>query len=237
MITGWLSTMPPFELFQWLGMGRKTGTLTVTNGRVEKKITFHDGFIISTASSDPGDFLGVYLVQHAVITPQEHEKARELQEQLDISLGKILVMIGALSEEELVRLLRNKAEEEMSGIFSWHSGTFSFDPSAGPSARQTVPLQIDVARVLLEGSRRSDERTRFREALAEESWDSFEVEFNLTPEVASVVVVIGDGRRWPKYHRPSCRVLEKVKEERRRPFHSVEEAQKAGLGSCKKCGS
>jgi hypothetical protein len=39
-LSGNLQTMLPGDLLQWLSLGQKTGTLVITNKRVEKKIFF-----------------------------------------------------------------------------------------------------------------------------------------------------------------------------------------------------
>ena len=49
-IVGNLKTMQLEELLQWLSQSKKNGTLQINNGKVEKKIFFKDGRIISSAS-------------------------------------------------------------------------------------------------------------------------------------------------------------------------------------------
>jgi hypothetical protein len=48
-IAGNLDTLELAELLQWLAQSRKTGTLMVDSGQVEKKIHFQDGIILLTA--------------------------------------------------------------------------------------------------------------------------------------------------------------------------------------------
>ena len=48
-LSGNLQTMLPGDLLQWLSLGQKTGTLVITNKRVEKKIFFRRGRVISWA--------------------------------------------------------------------------------------------------------------------------------------------------------------------------------------------
>src|SRR5437773_8590218 len=115
-VSGNLKTMLPGDLLQWLSLGQKTGTLVVTNGAVEKKIFFRAGRVISSASNDPREYLGQFLVSHGYITEPELKKAMEVQLQSGILLGKILVMIEAISEEDLLRLMRLKAGEEIYDI-------------------------------------------------------------------------------------------------------------------------
>src|SRR5713226_3572267 len=125
-VSGNLKTMLPGDLLQWLSLGQKTGTLVVRNKGVEKKIFFRNGRVISSASSDPREYLGQFLISHGFLTEQELVKAMEVQQQSGILLGKILVMIDVIPEEDLLRLMRLKAEEEIYEIFLWSEGDFQF---------------------------------------------------------------------------------------------------------------
>jgi len=110
-ITGNLKTMALSELLQWLSLGSKSGTLLVEGHGIEKRIFFHNGRIASSSSSDQREYLGHFLVAHGYITEDELKMAMEVQEESSILLGKILVMINAITETDLLRLMRKKAEE------------------------------------------------------------------------------------------------------------------------------
>src|SRR6185295_2520667 len=125
-LSGNLQTMLPGDLLQWLSLGQKTGTLVVSNKAVEKKIFFKQGRVISSASNDPREYLGQFLMSHGYLTEPELTKAMEVQRQSGILLGKILVMIDVISEEDLQRFMRRKAEEEIYDVFLWRDGSFEF---------------------------------------------------------------------------------------------------------------
>ncbi|HVT44870.1 MAG TPA: DUF4388 domain-containing protein [Thermoanaerobaculia bacterium] len=163
---GNLNTMTPADLLQWLSLGQKTGTLVLSGRGVEKRIFFRRGRILSSASTDPREYLGQFLVSHGYITEEELKKAMEVQAQSKILLGKILVMIDAISEDDLVRLMRLKAEEEIYDIFLWGEGDFHFVDDELPTM-QLIPLQIDVTGIILEGTRRLDEWRRMRQVVGE----------------------------------------------------------------------
>jgi len=90
------------ELLQWLSLGQKTGTLLIDGHGVEKRIYFQTGRINSSSSSDQREYLGHFLVSHGYITEEELKMAMEVQEESNILLGKILVMINAISETDLL---------------------------------------------------------------------------------------------------------------------------------------
>lgn len=161
-ITGNLKTMELAELLQWLSGAQKTGTLVVENGRVTKQIFFRDGMIVSSASTDPKEHLGAFLVSHGFITDAELGQAMRMQESNKMLLGKILSTIGAISEQDVHRMLRLKAEESIYDVFSWPEGDFRFLDQQLPTANM-VPISIDVTGLVLEGMQRFDEWKRIRE--------------------------------------------------------------------------
>ncbi len=161
-ITGNLKTMELAELLQWLSGAMKTGTLVVENGRVTKQIFFREGMIVSSASTDPREHLGAFLVSHGFITEVELAQAIRMQESNKMLLGKILTTIGAISEKDLHRMLRLKAEESIYDVFNWPEGDFRFLDQQLPTSNM-VPISIDVAGLVLEGMQRFDEWKRIRE--------------------------------------------------------------------------
>ncbi len=168
-VSGNLKTMLPGDLLQWLSLGQKSGTLVVANGDVEKKIFFKGGRVISSASNDPREYLGQFLMSHGYLSEEELRKAMEVQLQSGILLGKILTMIGLISEDDLMRLMRLKAEEEIYDVFLWHEGEFHFIDNELPQM-EMIPLKIDVTGIIMEGTRRVDEWPRIREVIPNDSF-------------------------------------------------------------------
>lgn len=159
--------MSPGDILQWLSLGQKTGTLFVRNQAVEKKIFFQKGRVISSASNNPREYLGQFLVSHGFLSEEELAKGMEVQLQSGILLGKILVMIEAIDEGDLLRLMRMKAEEEIYDIFLWTEGDFHFVDDELPNM-EMVPLKVDVTGIIMEGMRRYDEWKRIRELISHE---------------------------------------------------------------------
>ncbi|MGH9316068.1 MAG: DUF4388 domain-containing protein [Thermoanaerobaculia bacterium] len=155
-ISGNLKTMQLSELLQWLSMGQKTGTLLIDGHGIEKRIYFQNGRINSSSSSDQREYLGHFLVSHGYITEEELKMAMEVQEESNTLLGRILVMINAISETDLLRLMHKKAEESVYDIFLWEEGNFEFVDGDLPELKM-VPLSLDVTGIILEGLRRYDE--------------------------------------------------------------------------------
>jgi hypothetical protein len=196
-LSGNLKTMLPGDLLQWLSLGQKTGTLVISNKRVEKKIFFRRGRVISSASNDPREYLGQFLMSHGYLSEPELKKAMEVQQHSGILLGKILVMIDVISEEDLQRLMRRKAEEEIYDIFLWTDGDFYFVDDELPQM-EMIPLQVDVTGIIMEGTRRVDEWGRIRELVPNQGVIPVpvkEVDYAELEEVEEPIVRAIDGKR------------------------------------------
>jgi hypothetical protein len=196
-VSGNLNTMQPGDLLQWLSLGQKTGTLIVANKSVEKRVFFKSGRVISSASNDPRDYLGQFLISHGYLTEAELMKAMEVQQQSGILLGKILVMIDVIGEPDLLRLMRLKAEEEIYDIFLWQEGDFKFVDDQLPSM-EMIPLQVDVTGIIMEGTRRVDEWQRIREVIPHDVMIPIVARTIPTSELSEVqqtIVKAADGKR------------------------------------------
>ena len=119
-------------------------------------------------------------------------------------LGKILTTIGAISEEDLHRLLRLKAEESVYELFSWEEGEFRFLDGELPE-RTMVPMNLDATSIVLEGVQRLDEWKRIRE---------------LVPSAQAIPVSVTDLLADKKLNPAERNVLEQVNDDR-----TVEEIQ------------
>jgi hypothetical protein len=192
-ITGNLQTMQLAELLQWLSQGQKTGTLVIDDGAVEKRIFFRDGRIISSASTDPREYLGEFLVRHGHIEIDALNAAVRRQEETGMLLGKILVTSGHLAEEDLQPLLQIKTREAIYDLFTWSEGRFEFLDDQLPD-KLMVPTEVDVTGIILEGVRRLDEWGRIREVV---------------PTLEAVPVRVKDGDE-PKLPAVERRVLAEI---------------------------
>jgi hypothetical protein len=160
-IAGNLRTMQLSELLQWLSAGMKTGTLVVRGAPGEKRVYFNNGRVTSSSSTLEREHLGRFLVGFGFITEEELIRALEVQQESRILLGKILVMIGAIKEDELADLVRLKAAETIYDIFLWTEGSFAFIDGEIPSLPM-VPISSDVTGIVMEGLRRYDEWQRIK---------------------------------------------------------------------------
>ena len=161
-LSGNLRTMDLPEILQWISSGRKTGTLHIERRSVQKRISFRDGVIYTSWSNDPRESLGQFLVRFRAITEEQLFRALLRQESEGKMLGSILVADGLITEDDLLAVLKAKAEETVYDLFLWPEGKFEFKDGDVPQ-NVMVHLRMDVTSVTLEGVRRVDEWSRIRE--------------------------------------------------------------------------
>ncbi len=164
-ISGNLKTMPFPDLLQWVSQSRKTGTLVVEGPSFKKKLYFREGKVVASASDNPKEFLGYYLVGWNFVAEDELQELLDMQDRHGALLGELLVIIGRLSREDLAGVLRVKTEESIFDMFLWVEADFRFLEAILP-AKKFDPLNIDVDHLILEGVRRMDEWERSRELIS-----------------------------------------------------------------------
>jgi hypothetical protein len=163
-LSGTLSTFPLSDLLQWLGSTGKTGTLRVRAERYTRTVYLKEGRIVSSGSDDPTEQLGQFLLSHGRISEEDLRIGLETQARTRVLLGRILLMTGKIEEGELKRLLTQKAEETIFGLFLWTEAHFDFEDGELPGSL-FVPIGLDVQEVLRKGAAVVDELRHIRREL------------------------------------------------------------------------
>lgn len=163
-LKGNLRTMDLPEILQWISVGRKTGTLHLERGSIEKRIVFREGDIYTSWSNDPRESLGQYLIRHGRLTEEQLFRTMLRQEEEGVPLGEVLIGEGLLGETHLRTLLEQKAQDSIYDVFLWPEGRFEF---VDGEIQEDVQVFMDLAvtSVVLEGARRIDEWRRIRQVI------------------------------------------------------------------------
>lgn len=161
-LVGTLSTMPVADLLQWLGSAGGTGVVTFERNKVTKRIVFREGHVIACSTSDPSELLGHFLVSRGKITEDTLRAALATQEQSGGHLGAILVGMNALTSAVLTRMLCDKAEETIFGLFDLDDAVFRFENSDISQENVSFPVDLRVEDILLRGMQRIDETREIR---------------------------------------------------------------------------
>jgi len=159
-IQGDLKAMPVVELLMWISQFQKTGTLEIRTPSSIETMAFDNGALVFSSSSNPERTLGKLLIKYGVVTEENHKRARELRKTKSIAVAKALLELDIVTEAQLVRFMRKKAERELYDLFDLQEGAFTFTERDLPSL-DLLPLRVDVSKMLLRVTQDKDEKGEY----------------------------------------------------------------------------
>jgi hypothetical protein len=149
------------DIFQLIGLQRKTGLLTLTNEKDDESvtITFEGGMVVMADSSARRleDRLGNVLVKQGKITRERLEEALAVQKQTLQRLGHILASASAITTKDLRDALQVQISQIVFRVFRWRDGRYQFTPAENVDydRENFAPMSTDF--ILMEGIRMVDE--------------------------------------------------------------------------------
>lgn len=157
---GDLKTMPVAELMMWISQFQKTGTLEIRTPSSVETMAFENGALVFSSSSNPERTLGKLLIKYGVVTEENHKRARELRKTKSIAVAKALLELDIVTEPQLLRFMRKKAERELYDLFDLQEGEFTFTEREMPTL-DLLPLRVDVSKMLLRITQDKDEKGEY----------------------------------------------------------------------------
>ena len=147
------------DIFQLIGIQRKTGTLVLEGDEGRVSVKFLNGTVVEAASKESTveDLLGAVLVRTGKISDKQLSDALKTQERTLQRLGHILVDDGLIDEQELIEGLRVQALQIIYRLFRWRAGGYKFEVSADVEYDDRHFSPIDAETILMEGARMIDE--------------------------------------------------------------------------------
>lgn len=152
--------MPVAELLMWISQSQKTGTLEIRTAQATGTMAFDGGALVYSSCSNRDRTLGRLLIKYGVVSEENHKRARELRKTKSIAVAKALVELEIVTEPQLIRFLRKKAEGELFEIFDTVEGEFTFTERDMP-ALDLLPMRMDVSKMLLKVTQHKDEKGEY----------------------------------------------------------------------------
>jgi hypothetical protein len=147
------------DIFQLIGMQRKTGLLTLKSERETVTVVFENGMVVMADSTVRrlDDLLGNVLVRQGKIRKQDLDEVLAKQKASMQRLGYILTGDGYITTDALKAALAEQVQQIVFRVFRWKDGQYDFDTSSTVDydRRQVTPVSTD--QILMEGIRRVDE--------------------------------------------------------------------------------
>lgn len=159
-LEGTLEDFSLADIFQLIGIQRKTGILTLKSSLETVTVTFHNGMVIGADTSPRKleDRIGKVLVKTGLISIDQLKEALVYQEKTLQKIGFILVDQKFISRAELKEALQIQVMQVIYRLFRWNSGEYYFDQKAkvDPNSDESIsPMSAES--ILMEGIHMIDE--------------------------------------------------------------------------------
>jgi len=159
-LEGTLEDFSLADIFQLIGIQRKTGVLTLRRDDETIIVKFYGGQVIGADSSPKKleDRLGKVLVKTGLISSDQLKEALNIQQKTLQKIGFILTDQNYLSREQLKEALQIQIVQMVFRLFRWHNGEYYFDQKAAvdPNSDDSIP-PMSTESILMEGIQMLDE--------------------------------------------------------------------------------
>ena len=154
-ITGDVGFMPVSDLIVWIANRQLTCTFQIRRRGVDISMVIRSGKLWQAASQDPREYLGQHLINFGYISEEQLQKAFDTQQETRVPLGRVLVMVDALTTQQLERVLVFKTRESLLETMSWTDGTFRLTDEVPDGRDLDAPAAIDLFEAHSEGVARA----------------------------------------------------------------------------------
>ncbi len=147
------------DIFQLIGLQRKTGVLTLRAPEDVVTVSFLDGKVVGADSLNKRleDRLGQVLLKTGAVTQDELDAALRLQMETLERMGHILLRSAIISREELRRALEQQVLQIIYRVFRWNDGDYHFSQETSIDYDVELITPMGAESILMEGARMLDE--------------------------------------------------------------------------------
>ena len=128
------------DIFQLIGLQKKTGTLFLKGLETTVNIHFEDGAVVKAEESlkIPKYLTGRILINLGKIEPYQLEEALEVQKTTARKIGSILIGQELINKDDLQEALSFQMKEAVYRVFRWKGGDYKFYQDKVEYDRDTV---------------------------------------------------------------------------------------------------
>jgi hypothetical protein len=153
------------QLLNLINLARKTGTLSVEANRQQAQICFKEGkLVFASLGAQDGHLVQVLFKAGKLSQDQTRAILTRAGSTNDKRLGMMLIESGQVTQEDILRSVRNHTQDVVFRVFTWSDGRFWFEPNAlPPEDRIAVPINLE--NIIMEGTRRVKEWEELQDEL------------------------------------------------------------------------
>jgi Domain of unknown function (DUF4388) len=154
------------DIFQLIGLQKKTGTLFLKGIETTVNIHFEDGAVVKTEESLKIHkyTVGRILINRGKIKPYQLEEALEVQKTTARKIGSILIGQELINKDDLRDALSFQMKEAVYRVFRWKGGDYKFYQDKVEYDRDTV-VPLSSEHLLMDGVRMLDEWPKLEKTL------------------------------------------------------------------------
>ena len=147
------------DIFQLIGLQRKTGVLTLRSREDVVTVSFLDGKVVGADSLNKRleDRLGQVLLKTGAVTKPELDSALKNQMETLERLGHILIARSVISREELKKAFEQQILQIIYRVFRWQDGDYHFSQETSVDYDTELVTAMGPESILMEGARMLDE--------------------------------------------------------------------------------
>jgi predicted transcriptional regulator len=177
------------DIFQLIGLQRKTGILTLQRGEETITVSFENGMVVNadTTAKRIEDRLGNLLVKQGKISEAQLEDVLQRQKATLQRVGHILVSGNFISAQDLKNALQVQINQNVFKLFRWKEGDYNFEPTEKVDYDRASISPMSADFILMEGIRMVDEWP-----IIEKKIPSMDIVFRTTVDATSIEVSAGE---------------------------------------------
>jgi hypothetical protein len=177
------------DIFQLIGLQRKTGVLTLRAKDDTVTVTFLDGKVVGADSLSHRleNRLGSVLIKSGIISQEQLGRALEIQKETLQRLGFILTHYGIISPDSLKQAIQLQIMQIVYRLFRWKDGDYHFSQETTIEYDRDNVVPISAESILMEGARMIDEWP-----IIEKRIRSYDLVFRKKHTAQEIVVVGAD---------------------------------------------
>jgi len=147
------------DIFQLIGLQRKTGVLTLRGKDDTVTVTFLDGKVVGADSLNRRleNRLGTVLMKTGTLTQDQLQRALEIQRETLQRLGFILTHYGIVTADSLKAAIQLQILQIVYRLFRWKDGDYQFSQEQTIEYDRDNVVPITAESILMEGARMIDE--------------------------------------------------------------------------------
>src|SRR6478672_8267216 len=175
------------DIFQLIGLQRKTGVLTLRGTDDTVTVTFLDGKVVAADSLNRRleTRLGSVLMKSGLLTQDQLNRALEIQKETLQRLGYVLTHYGIISADALKQAIQLQIMQIVYRLFRWKDGDYHFSQETTIEYDRDNVVPITAESILMEGARMIDEWP-----IIEKRIRSYDMVFR-KKHIAQEIVVVG----------------------------------------------